>query len=73
MIITSGSRAEVKTLAMSEEHKTDHRPQPNPEPRPPYQPPAVAWEEEWDIRANLAAACAKSSGGGEGCEMDLAS
>jgi hypothetical protein len=59
---------------MGEAHKTDHQPERDAAaPRQPYQPPAVAWQEEWDVRANLAAACAKSSGGGEGCEMDLAS
>jgi hypothetical protein len=59
---------------MSEAHKTDHQPERDAaETRQPYQPPAVAWQEDWDVRANLAAACAKRGGDSTECNMDPAS
>ncbi len=45
----------------------------SPSPRRPYEPPAVVWQEEWDVRANLAAACAKRTGDSDGCNLDNAS
>ncbi len=29
------------------------------EPQAEYEPPGIAWEEDVDVRVNLAAACAK--------------
>jgi hypothetical protein len=39
----------------------------------PYEPPAIAWEEDWDVRANLASACAKQGGSTPECNVDPAS
>jgi len=39
------------------------------EPRS-YEPPRIAWEEDWDVRANLASACAKQSGTSLECNAD---
>ncbi len=48
--------------------------QPAPPPRKqPYRPPAVAWEEPWDARANLMAACGRKEGMGGDCDADLSS
>ena len=42
-------------------------------PPSPYEPPGIAWEEDWDVRANLASACAKQNGSTSDCNMDPAS
>ncbi len=39
----------------------------------PYEAPAVAWEEPWDARANLMAACGRKEGMGGDCDADLSS
>lgn len=31
------------------------------EPQADYEPPGIAWEEDVDVRVNLAAACAKAT------------
>ena len=31
------------------------------EPQADYEPPGIAWEEDVDVRVNLAAACAKAN------------
>ncbi len=33
-----------------------------------YEAPAVAWEESFEARANLASACGKAGGSGEPCD-----
>jgi len=54
--------------------KTDDRTQDDPAPAPrPYEPPRIAWEEDWDVRANLASACAKASGASLACNADPSS
>ncbi len=46
--------------------------QPQPGPRDgvqrTYEPPAIEWEEEIDVRTNLASACQKFGGEGEPCD-----
>jgi hypothetical protein len=39
----------------------------------PYEPPRIAWEEDWDVRANLASACAKQSGTSLDCNASPSS
>ncbi len=39
----------------------------------PYEPPGIAWEEDWDVRGNLASACAKQNGTTSDCNVDPAS
>jgi hypothetical protein len=33
-----------------------------------YEPPAIEWEEQIDVKANLASACEKVGGTGEPCD-----
>lgn len=39
----------------------------------PYRKPGIGWEEPWDARANLMAACGRKDGTQPGCESDLLS
>jgi hypothetical protein len=41
--------------------------------RVPYERPQIAWEEDWDVRANLASACGKQAGTTLECNADPSS
>jgi hypothetical protein len=59
---------------MDETIESDEPPEDAPsESLRPYEPPAIAWQEGWDVRANLASACAKRSGDGDPCPLDVSS
>jgi hypothetical protein len=45
------------SLTMTDEIEAS--PHPSPKATAPYEKPAIAWEESLDVRATLAAACAK--------------
>jgi hypothetical protein len=41
--------------------------------REPYEPPAIRWEEGFDVRPNLMAACGQKAEGGGDCAFVPAS